>query len=157
MDISNQAESFPFNCRHPDSDSLKLLIIRDRGHCRYATREELYCVHCTLQQGVAPCPFRPPKNRRPEGVKVARGTGCANLFGASKYEADELLDLLVDFYYKHGRMPCNTTEYRDDAALPHSQTIVRHFGSLEEAHRLATEKIEEQGGLKAQFDNSSKA
>jgi hypothetical protein len=40
-------------------------------------------------------------------------------------------------------MPRNSTEYRDDDCLPHSATVKRHFGSLEEAHRQAFEQIRE--------------
>jgi len=63
-----------------------------------------------------------------------------------KYSDQQIIELLIDFYRENGRMPRNSTEYRDDYSLPHSTTVKRHFGSLEEAHRQALEVIEGRAG-----------
>jgi len=63
-----------------------------------------------------------------------------------KYSDQQIIELLIDFYRENGRLPRNSTEYRDDYSLPHSTTVKRHFGSLKEAHRQALEVIEGRAG-----------
>jgi len=124
----------PFCCRDA-SGSLRPLVIG--GQCY--TRRELYCVHCAYTYGQSPCPFRPnPKQEPPSQPKAS---GIANLLGTDRYSDDELLEILIGFHERNGRWPRNTTEYRDDPRLPHSRTIVKHFGSLERAHQLARERM----------------
>jgi len=61
------------------------------------------------------------------------------------WKPEDILERIVEFFERTGAWPANTTAFRDSPALPHSQTVTRHLGSIEEAVRQAQELKEREG------------
>jgi len=108
----------------------------------HGSRQQLYCPNCQFKYKENGCLFA--LNHAPVAFGATsrgkRGAHRTSNLTGGRWTAENILDRIVEYYERTGVWPTNTVAYRDSSSLPHSSTVVRHFGSIDEAIRQATVK-----------------
>jgi len=118
-----------YACRLP-SGALKL---------NHGSRQVLYCPDCQFEYQRRGCIFAPTQLAPSTPPGQPQGARATNNLTGGTWTDDAILERIVEYHARHGKWPDNTTAFRDSPALPHSQTVTRHFGDIGEAVRQAQE------------------
>jgi len=114
----------------------------------HGSRKALYCPDCQFKYRETGCLFVNNHVSVAFGKQATttrrRGAHRTNNLTGGKWEPTDILDRIIEYFLRSGKWPTTTTAFRDSQALPHSTTVVRHFGSIEEAVRLAQELHEKE-------------
>ncbi len=133
-----------FNCRHPGG-KLK--------HPHGKSRKEAFCPGCQFEYYGPGCLFTPSdsggtafgrnstaKPFRREHAK--RGPKPVASTTGGRWKPEHILEVIIEHFKNHHEWPTTTTAFRRSPRLPHSSTVRRHLVSIENAVRLAQEKME---------------
>lgn len=116
-----------YACRRSDGS----LRPTSNGGCKM-----LYCPRCQFEYKKEGCLFT-PNHMATFGEQVRqskpRGAASTNNLTGGRWTLEGILEVIVEYYQKRGEWPCSTMAFRDSERLPHSSTVVRHFGSIEQA------------------------
>jgi len=118
-----------YACRLP-SGAMKL---------NHSSRQVLYCPDCQFEYQRRGCIFAPTQMAISTPPGQPQGARATNNLTGGTWKPEDILERIVEFFERTGAWPTNTTTFRDSPALPHSQTVTRHLGSIEEAVRQAQE------------------
>ena len=142
--LRNGDQLTAYACRHPDG-SMK----NPDGR----TRKAAFCPDCQFKYREKGCIFTPTSSggqafgRNDSAKPQPQHTGPrpTNNSTGGRWNKEDILEVIVEYYERHGEWPENTTAFRDSKRLPHSQTVERYFGSIEEAVKQAKALLLEQG------------
>ena len=135
-----------FACRKPDGS------IR---HTNGRTRQAAFCPSCQFGYKEEGCLFTPTTNTgqafgKKDSAKPLRREYAprrqANNSTGGRWTAEDIVEVIAEYHERNGIWPVSTTAFRDSARLPHSSTVVRHLGSIEEAVRQAQVLLEKGRG-----------
>ena len=114
----------------------------------YGSREQLYCKSCQFGYKERGCLFAPTYVPAAFGKSVpakVHGGRKVNSSTGGQWQTADILDRIIEHFLRSGEWPDNSTPYRVSQALPHSTTVVNHFGSIAEAVRQAQALYEKEG------------
>ena len=135
-----------FACRHPDG-SMKPTPA--------STRRAAFCPNCQFTYRGPGCILTPTttaaqasgkkNSAKPLRREYAPRRQTNNSTGG-RWNKGDIVEVIAEYHERNGIWPVSTTAFRDSARLPHSSTVVRHLGSIEEAVRQAQVLLEKGRG-----------